>query len=103
MMLIDVAHSPIKEESTLNVVADRPESSTRAVVHHVNVSRQTVYRVLNENHLHLFHFKRVQALNPADYLRLPAGGITMRDVAGLYSSCAEQIRTRLNLGFNEAP
>ncbi|GFW93243.1 hypothetical protein TNCV_2603611 [Trichonephila clavipes] len=40
----------------------RPESSTRAVAHHVIVSHQTVCRVLNENRLHLFHFQRVQAL-----------------------------------------
>ncbi|GFU69928.1 hypothetical protein TNCV_3348531 [Trichonephila clavipes] len=40
------------EESILNVVADRLQTSTRAVAHHVHVSYQTVCRVLNENRLH---------------------------------------------------
>ncbi|GFW06810.1 uncharacterized protein TNCV_3289101 [Trichonephila clavipes] len=66
------------EENILNIVADRPESSTRAVAHHLSVSHQTVCRVLNENRLHLFHFQRLQALNPTDYfLRLPVGGTSM--------------------------
>ncbi|GFX60842.1 uncharacterized protein TNCV_1311351 [Trichonephila clavipes] len=66
--------SPSIEESILNVVADKSELSTRA--HHVNASHQTISEChLHENRLHLFHFQRVQALNPADYLlRLPAGG-----------------------------
>ncbi|GFT27524.1 hypothetical protein TNCV_1276131 [Trichonephila clavipes] len=65
------------EESILNVVADRPESSTRAVAHHVSGSYQTVCRVLKENRFHPFHFQRVQALNSVDYLlRLPVGGTT---------------------------
>ncbi|GFV61949.1 hypothetical protein TNCV_4107531 [Trichonephila clavipes] len=38
-------HSPSLEESILNTVADRPESSTRAVAHHVSVCHQTVCRV----------------------------------------------------------
>ncbi|GFS77544.1 hypothetical protein TNCV_320991 [Trichonephila clavipes] len=46
------AHISSLEESTLNVVADRSESSTTAVAHHVNVSHQIVCRVLNENRLY---------------------------------------------------
>ncbi|GFV17143.1 uncharacterized protein TNCV_3633061 [Trichonephila clavipes] len=72
------APSPSLEESILHVVADRPESSTRAVAHHVSVCHQTVCRVLNENRLHLFHFQRVQALNPKGYfLRLALGATAM--------------------------
>ncbi|GFT95087.1 uncharacterized protein TNCV_1473481 [Trichonephila clavipes] len=37
--------SPTLEESILNIVAVRPESSIRAVAHHVSVSHQTVCRV----------------------------------------------------------
>ncbi|GFY28532.1 hypothetical protein TNCV_4149631 [Trichonephila clavipes] len=51
--------SPSLEESILNVVAVRPESSTRAVAHYVSVSHQTVCRVLNEDSLHLLHVQRV--------------------------------------------
>ncbi|GFT17725.1 hypothetical protein TNCV_2588171 [Trichonephila clavipes] len=35
--------SPSLEESTLNVVIDRTESSIRTVSHHVNVSRHTTF------------------------------------------------------------
>ncbi|GFX53783.1 hypothetical protein TNCV_1597291 [Trichonephila clavipes] len=44
-------------ESILNVVVTRPESSTRALAHHVIVSYQPVCRVLNKNRLYLFHFQ----------------------------------------------
>ncbi|GFX22373.1 uncharacterized protein TNCV_1815741 [Trichonephila clavipes] len=64
-----VVRSPSLEERILNVVADRPESSTRAVAHH-----------------------RIQALNPADFLlRLSMGGTAMCTAAGLHSSCVEQL------------
>ncbi|GFW94673.1 hypothetical protein TNCV_4247131 [Trichonephila clavipes] len=39
--------TPSLEESLLNFVADRPESSTIAVAHHVSVSHQAVCRVLS--------------------------------------------------------
>ncbi|GFW00655.1 uncharacterized protein TNCV_2284011 [Trichonephila clavipes] len=55
------------EESTLNAVADRPESSTRAVAHHLSVGHQIICRELKENRLHLFHLQRAQALNKAWY------------------------------------
>ncbi|GFS56059.1 hypothetical protein TNCV_1650171 [Trichonephila clavipes] len=84
--------SPSSEESIENVVVVRSESSTRAVAHHVSVNPQTVCTMSNENRLHLFHFLRVQALNPADYLlRLPVDGTAMCAAAGLHSSCAEQL------------
>ncbi|GFV87338.1 hypothetical protein TNCV_4033101 [Trichonephila clavipes] len=76
--------SPNLEESILSIVADRPDSSTRAVAHRVSVSHQTDCRVLNENHLHLFHFQRVQALNAADYLlQLSGGGTAMCAAVGI--------------------
>ncbi|GFX20879.1 hypothetical protein TNCV_79341 [Trichonephila clavipes] len=82
--------SPSQEESILNVVADRPESSTRAIFHHVSVTQQAVCKVLNENPLHIFHFQRV--LKPAEYLlRLPVGGTAVYATARHHSSCAEQL------------
>ncbi|GFW40822.1 uncharacterized protein TNCV_4368701 [Trichonephila clavipes] len=68
--LRDVSSS-ILEESNLNVVADRPESSSRAVAYHV-----------------------VPDLNTADYLlRLPVGSTKICTAAALRSSSAEQLRT----------
>ncbi|GFV50576.1 DUF4817 domain-containing protein [Trichonephila clavipes] len=79
------------KESILNVVAS--ESESRAVAHHVSVSHQTVCRVLNENHLHPFHFQRVQDLKLTEYLlRLVVDGTAMSAASGLHSSCAEQLR-----------
>ncbi|GFW65607.1 hypothetical protein TNCV_3550301 [Trichonephila clavipes] len=93
LMLVDEKLSVCKsilEESILNIVADGPESRTRAIAPRVNMSHQTVYTVLNENRLHYFYFQRVQALNPADYLlQLPVGGT--KRYAGFRSSCAEQL------------
>ncbi|GFX02611.1 uncharacterized protein TNCV_728651 [Trichonephila clavipes] len=70
--------SPNLEESILNIVAVKPESSTRSVAHHISVNHETVCRVVNGNRLHIFHFQRVQALNSAGYLlRLPVGDTAM--------------------------
>ncbi|GFX93866.1 DUF4817 domain-containing protein [Trichonephila clavipes] len=56
-----VVHSSSLEESILNVLSDRPGSSTRSDDQDVSVNHQTVCGMLNENLLHLFHFQRVQA------------------------------------------
>ncbi|GFV97182.1 DUF4817 domain-containing protein [Trichonephila clavipes] len=82
--------NPSLAETLLNFVDDIPESSTIAVAHQVSVSHQIVCRVLNENRLHLFHFRRVQALNPADFLlRLTVGSIAICVAVGLHNSRAE--------------
>lgn len=52
-------------------MAVRSESSTRAVALNVYGSQQTIWRVLNGNFFHPFHFQEVQTLNKEDYpLRL---------------------------------
>ncbi|GFX44500.1 hypothetical protein TNCV_4713261 [Trichonephila clavipes] len=103
-----LVHSSSLGESILNIVVDRPELSARAVAHHVSGSHQTICRLLNENRLHLFHFQRVQDLNPADYLlRLSVSGTAMCIAAGLHNSCAEQLQivivgiTLVNDTFNK--
>ncbi|GFS86369.1 hypothetical protein TNCV_1681231 [Trichonephila clavipes] len=63
----------------LNPMEDRPESSTRAFSHHVSMSNQTICTVLNENHLRIFEFQGVQALNSLDcILRLSESGTPMQ-------------------------
>lgn len=52
------ARSSSLEESILNIVADRPESNARFIVHLIGVSHQTVRRVSKENRLYHFHFQR---------------------------------------------
>ncbi|GFT34023.1 hypothetical protein TNCV_4384741 [Trichonephila clavipes] len=59
--------SPSLDESIFNVMADRPESSTRAVAHHVKMSHQTVSRAIHENRLHL-PFSASTNFESADYL-----------------------------------
>ncbi|GFT86911.1 hypothetical protein TNCV_4300461 [Trichonephila clavipes] len=84
--------SLIQQESALNVVADSPESSTRAVAHHVSVSHQTVCRRLNKNRLQLFYFQRVQTLSPADYLlKMPVNYTSMCTAGVLQISHDEQL------------
>ncbi|GFT08542.1 uncharacterized protein TNCV_5024401 [Trichonephila clavipes] len=82
------------EESILNVVPDRPESSTRAVAHHVSVSHQTVSWSVKRKSLTPLPFSasiniefRRQSSSPE---LLPVGGTTMCTAAGA-SSCAEQL------------
>ncbi|GFS57346.1 uncharacterized protein TNCV_492081 [Trichonephila clavipes] len=92
-----VVRSPSLEGSTLNVMADRPESNTSVVVHPLSVSHQTVCTVLKG---HRLHFRRVKALNPDRYLlRLPVGGTAMYATAGLHSSCAEQLLIVITIGY----
>ncbi|GFV53135.1 hypothetical protein TNCV_4129491 [Trichonephila clavipes] len=53
---VSMDHSPNLEENIVNVVIGRPESSTKAVVHHVCVSHQTICSVLNKSLLHPLSF-----------------------------------------------
>ncbi|GFV80077.1 hypothetical protein TNCV_1476401 [Trichonephila clavipes] len=63
--------SPSLEKGILNVVADRPESSTTAVAHYIN---------------------QVQDWIPADFvLRMPIGATAICVAAGLHRSCAEYL------------
>ena len=48
--------NPNLKESILNIMADRPESSTRTVAHQVGVNHQIVCEVVNEYCLYPFHF-----------------------------------------------
>ena len=56
------------EEDVLEYFADRNRASTRAAARDLGISNHVaVWRVLNANNLHPYHFQTVQDLLPADY------------------------------------
>lgn len=56
------------EEDVLEYFADRNRASTRAAARDLGIpNHAAVWRVLNANNLHPFHFQTVQDLLPADY------------------------------------
>ncbi|KAJ4441000.1 hypothetical protein ANN_10849 [Periplaneta americana] len=62
--------TPEVQEEILEAVNLTSSISTRRVALQVNVPHTTVWRLLKEYQLYLYHLQRVQALSPADY---PAG------------------------------
>lgn len=56
------------EEAILDMVADQPSTSTRAVARQLQISQST-WRILNDQCLHPYHVQRVQALTQSDYPR----------------------------------
>lgn len=59
--------TPEIEEVVLNEIAEHPETSTRKIASNLNVSHQTVWRILKEQQLYPYHIQRVQALLPRDF------------------------------------
>lgn len=57
------------EEAILDMVADEPSTSTRAVSRGLQISQSRTWRVLNDERLHPYHVQRVQALTQSDYPR----------------------------------
>ena len=56
------------EEDVLEYFADRNHASTRAAARDLGIPNHVaVWRVLNANNLHPYHFQTVQDLLPADY------------------------------------
>lgn len=61
------ARTPSVTDDILDRISEMPESSTRELSEAVNVSRNSVWRVLREEGMHPYHAQRVQGLQPADY------------------------------------
>uniref|UniRef100_A0ABD2XEH1 DUF4817 domain-containing protein n=1 Tax=Trichogramma kaykai TaxID=54128 RepID=A0ABD2XEH1_9HYME len=55
------------EERVLNAVEVDPRTSIRIISREENLSYSFVQKVLKRNHLHAFHYRKVQALRPEDY------------------------------------
>lgn len=58
--------TPDFEDAVVEQITDKPSTSTCAVAHAMNVSHQSIWRVLWEYNLHTYHLQRVQAIRPAD-------------------------------------
>lgn len=59
--------TPQIEEAVLNEVNEHPDTSTRKISEHLNISHQVVWRILNDSLLYPYHIQRVQALLPRDF------------------------------------
>ena len=57
------------EDKILDMVAEHPNTSTRAVASQIEVSPSTTWRVLKDESMHPFHVQRVQELNQRDFPR----------------------------------
>lgn len=59
--------TPQIEEAVLNEIEEDPETSTRKIGEHLNISYQVVWRILRDSLLYPYHIQRVQALLPRDF------------------------------------
>lgn len=59
--------TPHVEENILQLVFEDPSVSIREMTSRTQVSRMSIWRVLNEQLLHPYHLQRVQGLTPADF------------------------------------
>lgn len=57
------------EEQVLQIISQDPTRSTREIGRQLGVSNMVVWRALNEDLQHPYHFQRVQALTPEDPAR----------------------------------
>ncbi|XP_066600142.1 uncharacterized protein [Prorops nasuta] len=55
------------EEAVLNRVREDPTLSTRAIAYELQTSNTNVWRVLNEEGMHPYHYRKVQGLKPTDF------------------------------------
>lgn len=72
--MIDTGHSRTVrsvafEEEVVERFEENPRTSTRAVGSAMNVSKNSVWRVLKGEGMHPFHLQKVHALKPQDYPR----------------------------------
>ena len=57
------------EDKILDMVAEHPNTSTRAVASQIEVSPSTTWRVLKDESMHPFHVQRVHELTQRDFPR----------------------------------
>ncbi|VEN37335.1 unnamed protein product, partial [Callosobruchus maculatus] len=54
------------EEAVLNEIERNPEPSVQKIAHELNITHVTVWQILRDQQLYLYHMQRVQALIPRD-------------------------------------
>ena len=64
---VRIARTPAIEQNVLLQVQETPSTNTRSQAHAVRVSRFSVWRILQEHNMHLFHVQRFQVFQPNDY------------------------------------
>lgn len=57
------------EEEILRLITNNPRLSTRRIALRVGIPHDSVWRILNREGLHAFHFRRVQEVCEPDYAR----------------------------------
>ena len=56
------------KDAVVERVSVEPSTSTRAVAHAMNISHQSIWRVLREYNLHSYHLQKVQVIGPQDFV-----------------------------------
>ena len=55
------------EEDILHLIAEQPSTSIRSIAHAVNGSRNTVWQIMREQHLHPFRRQKVHDVSETDF------------------------------------
>lgn len=58
-----------RQENVVDMILDNPRISTRRIAAQLRLSQNFVWRTLNTEELHPYHFQRTQALEPGDAIR----------------------------------
>ncbi|GFT75381.1 DUF4817 domain-containing protein [Trichonephila clavipes] len=61
------ARTEFNEEIVLDMVETTPSLSTRGIAKEIGISYSSVWRILDDSALHLFHYQRVQSLKECDF------------------------------------
>lgn len=62
-----VRRTPQLEEQVLEIVAETPTTSSRSVGRQAGIDHGLVLDIVRDEHLHPYHYSKVQALSPTDF------------------------------------
>ncbi|GFV80357.1 DUF4817 domain-containing protein [Trichonephila clavipes] len=61
------ARTELNKEIVLDIVETTPSLSTRGIANEMGISYSSVWRILDDSALHLFHYQRVHSLKECDF------------------------------------